>query len=266
VPSASPIPPSRATRLARLALAGLLLAGLTVGCREGEDDERAERGERTEHAATSAAPASTAAADAQGHVASTTAAGPVPAAVVALGEHGEDLYDAVNAGRWPKAQALLDSARSAARSLPASSSGLAATAQGELPGVLDSLAQAIASKQQARALALANRVTYMATELTRPYAQAVPVEVQLLDYYGRELELGASAKDQARITQAATDIQRTWSAVKPAVEQHGGQKQATHTDALVTKIIAAQTPAEAGRLARSFLDEVDDLEKVFTKR
>jgi hypothetical protein len=187
----------------------------------------------------------------------------VPAAVVDVGEHGEGVYDEVKAKHWAKAKALVDSLDASAKALPADSriSGERA----ELVSALDTLRAAVAAKQALPALEAANRVTYAGAKMSAPFNPAIPVDVVLLDYYGRELEIGAARNDPARLKSTAGEIRRTWDAVKPQVISHGGTAAAKTTDSLVAKIEAAKSPAEYGKLAKPFLDVVDELEKPFTK-
>ena len=186
-----------------------------------------------------------------------------PRAVADVGEYGEQIYDQVVGSHWDKAKPLMDSLDAAAKALPDESRNAAERAQ--LTGTLDTLRSALAAKQRDAAAEAANRVTYLAARISAPYNPATPVDVVLLDYYGRELEVQAARKDMPKLKATAADIRRTWDAVKPQVVSHGGAAAAAKTDSLVAKIEAAKSPAEFSRLAKPFLDVVDELEKPFTK-
>jgi hypothetical protein len=192
----------------------------------------------------------------------TTSSAP-PLAVVNVGEYGEQIYDAAVAAQWAKATSLMDSLDAAAKALPDESRNAADRTR--LTPVLDTLRSAVAAKQRGPATEAANRVTYLAARISAPYNPAVPVDVVLLDYYGRELEVGAARKDMARLKATAADIRRTWDAVKPQVVSHGAAAAAARTDTLVSQIEAAKSPAEYAKLAKPFLDVVDELEKPFEK-
>lgn len=190
--------------------------------------------------------------------------GSVPATLSAVGGFGEGLYDAIKAGNWTKAASITDSLNTAVPAL--TSSGDAATYQSQLTALLDTLKRTVPAHQQRAALKAANRVTYLEAKMTAQYRPTTPAEVLLLDYYGRELEIWSVEKNEAQLAQTATDIQNTWNGLRPAIQARGRGDQATHTDSLVTMLSAARTPPEYARLAKPFLDEVDELEKVFTKQ
>lgn len=190
----------------------------------------------------------------------TTATKPtasVPPSVDAVGTHGEDLYDQVKAGSWKKASEHLDSLRAAIAQLPAD-----VNTKASLTALTDSLSRDIAGKRREQGMIDANRVTYLAAEMTRPYASTVPVQVMLLDYDGRELEIWSAARDNEKLAATKRDLRRTWDEIRPEIQKRN-PKQAEHTETLVARIEAAKTPAELSKLATPFLDEVDLLENVF---
>ncbi len=87
----------------------------------------------------------------------------------------------------------------------------------------------------------------------------------MLDYYGRELQIGASEGDAGvpRLQRTANSIQSTWEAVRPRVEQRGGATESQRFSTLVGRVVIARTPAAYGAVAIPILDEVDRLEAVF---
>jgi hypothetical protein len=186
-----------------------------------------------------------------------------PRAVADVGEYGEQIYDQAVGSHWDKAAPLMDSLNAAAKALPDESRNAAERTQ--LTRVLDTLRSALTAKQRGAATAAANRVTYLAAKISAPYRPATPVDVVLLDYYGRELEVQAARKDMTALKATAADIRRTWDSVKGQVVSHGGAAAAAKTDSLVARIEAAKSPAEYSRLAKPFLDVVDELEAPFAK-
>lgn len=184
-----------------------------------------------------------------------------PPTIARVGELGENAYDAVQANQWSKAGPLADSIASGARTLPT----LGGTSAAEMAQTTDSFKAAVARRDRSAALHAANRVTRLAIEMGARYTSAMPSDVMMLDYYGRELELGAAAQDTVALRRTASDIERTWAAVRPAVESHGGAMEAKRFGDLVAQVGGATTPVAYGRLAKPLLDEVDNLEKVFAK-
>lgn len=254
--------PMRAPRsLARpvIAVAAMILASLAA-CGGGSPKTTAAD---STTAATNSAVASANNAATPAARGSATAPGTVPPALNAIGTDGEDLYDAVKAGNWAKARSITDSLDASVRALPSGQG--AAPQQQQLSAEVDSLHHFVSGKQQSAAIKAANQITYLQAKMTAQYHPAVPADVVLLDYYGREIEIWSGEKNSAKLTQTSNDIQQTWNTLRPMVQAHGGASQATSTDDLVKRIAAAKTPAQYAPLAKPFLDDVDALEKVFTK-
>jgi hypothetical protein len=182
----------------------------------------------------------------------------VPTAVADVGTHGEDLYDEAKAANWTKARAILDS-------LDKSASELKANERSELSGALDTLRSAVAAHDRERAVEAANRVTFIGAHLTEAYQPKMPADIVRLDYYGRELEIWAARNDLGKLASTRDALRRTWDAVKPNVISHGGSAAAARTDSLVARLASATTAKEYARVAKPFLDVVDELEKPFEK-
>ncbi|HEY0995671.1 MAG TPA: hypothetical protein VGD77_06760 [Gemmatimonadaceae bacterium] len=195
-----------------------------------------------------------------------SATGPViPPAVAAAAHHGENVYDAVHASDWARASASLDSLRIGTRGL-VSSGGVADTLRGQLIAHLDTLSGAVRARLRLDALREANEVTRLAAEASRPFAPSVPVEVTLLDYDGRLLELWAEQGNLAALHASTTRLRQDWQAVRARVEARpGGPAEATAFEALVVRAEAATTGPEFGAIAPPILDKVDSLEQLFVQ-
>ena len=232
------------------------LAGAAAACRGGQGAARTD----TAAAANAAASGSSnTGANANGNANASagtvsTAPGTVPASIDAIGHHGENAYDMVKAGSWAGARASVDSLRPMLDSIP----GSATIAFRELD-------RSVARKDQRAALLASNRLTQLGALLAEPYHPAVPAQVMLLDFDGRELEIWAAANDRARLRETVSAMRRTWNAVRPQVEARGGHTEATRFDALVRRVETATTPTDFARLATPVLDAVDTLEQVFTR-
>jgi hypothetical protein len=192
------------------------------------------------------------------------ATAPIPAAINDVGTYGEDLYDQAKTGNWVVTKAYLDSLHAAATNLP--STDQIKSQRSQLDSAIAALDKAVAAHNSAAALEAANRVTFLSAQMTTPYHGATPTEVLLLDYYGRELDIWSARKNTAKLKETAAALTSTWNALRPTVEKNGGAVAARQTDALVAQINAAKSPAQYARVATPFLNEVDELEKVFTKQ
>jgi len=195
----------------------------------------------------------------------TTTNANVPTSVSQTGEYGENIYDAAKANNWTQASTKLNSLKDAAKRLDNESRINENPNEDQLDGAIAALNQSVAAKNQLATMSSANRVTLLAANLSAPFNPQVPVAVVKLDYYGRQLEIGAMAKDITQLKQTANDIAGTWSTVRPAVESHGGSVEAQNFNNLVSRVEAAKSVNEYSSLATPVLNQVDNLEKVFTK-
>ena len=189
----------------------------------------------------------------------------VPESLVNVGEFGENAYDLAKASDWSKVTEKLNALKEETKKL----SGDLKDAKAEhkrLSEVLGNLAKAVAAKDKLAAMREANQITKIAADLTEPFNPQIPAAVTRLDFYGRELELGTETKDKAQLKAAAEGLRKNWDKIRPAVKSKGGDAEAKRFDALMTSLEAAKTVEDYGKLVRPFLDEVDNLEKVFTKK
>jgi len=189
----------------------------------------------------------------------------VPKPLESMGRYSENLYDAARANDWTAAVAQLDTLKRAATDLSTignTSTELKADVNAQL-AVIDT---SVSNRNRAATLRAANEVTRLAAELARPYKPSVPVEITLLDYSGRELELWAEVGDLAKLDAATTAMRQTWNAVRKTVEgRPNGVAVAASFEALVSRADAATTVSDYAAVATPILDEVDKLEGVFTK-
>jgi len=182
----------------------------------------------------------------------------VPTSLIDAGEFGENIYDAAKTGDWKTAIAKLDKLKNAAQKMMDEKIGSA-----DFDAILEKLEKAVAAKDKSASLIESNQITFEVANLTAKYNPAVPIEVVKLDFYGRELEIWAAAKDEAKLQETAKLIRQNWDTVKSKIEAKGGKKQAAVFENLVVKTEAAKTLADYAKLATPILDEVDNLEKVF---
>lgn len=186
--------------------------------------------------------------------------GKVPVSLSDAGEYGENTYDMAKANDWTKAAEKL-------RELKQSQSQLASQniKSPQLDQAIAALEKDVAAKDRLATLRDANQVTFVVADLTAKYNPPIPVEITKLDYYGRELETEAMAKDEAKLKSTAQALRDTWNRVKPKVEAKGGTKQAQNFETLIAKTDAANNATDYAKIAAPILDEVDSLEKVFEK-
>jgi hypothetical protein len=187
---------------------------------------------------------------------------PPAAATEEIGHYAENLYDWARTGNWAKAQADLAALRTAMANLE--STGQATDLHGahELLATIEKDVQAHGARSLMHA---ANDMTRAAAEINRPFHSKVPVEVTLLDYYGRELELWAEEGNTAKLNETRSKLGETWDKVRPAVVAAGGNTEAAQFGALVAQLAKATTSKDFTAVATPILDSVDALENVFNR-
>jgi hypothetical protein len=188
---------------------------------------------------------------------------PSPAAATEeIGHYAENLYDWGRTGDWTKAQADLAALKSAVAKLESTGAVTDIHGANERVATIEKAVQA----HNARALThAANDMTRVAAEINRQFNPPVPVEVTLLDYDGRELELWSEERNTAKLNETRTRLQETWNAVRPALVANGGTAEATQFDTLVTQLTKAKTAKDFAATAKPILDSVDLLENAFTR-
>ncbi len=77
-------------------------------------------------------------------------------------------------------------------------------------------------------------------------------------------EIWSAAKDETKLREIAKMIRQNWDAVKAKIEAKGSTKEVTAFESLVAKTDAAKISTDYAKLATPILDEVDNLEKVFS--
>jgi hypothetical protein len=185
----------------------------------------------------------------------------VPKSLVDAGEYGENIYDYAKANDWKKADATI-------AALKETTKKVRADVKNQSPGIdrLEadgaSLDRAVTDQNRHAGMVAANQITRDVAEMSAAYKVIVPVQVVLLDYYGRELEIWAEAQDTSRLQATAREMRKTWDAVRPSIEAKN-PAVAKKFEGLVAQVEAAKAPADYAKVAKPVLDEVDNLEKVF---
>ncbi|GFE69127.1 hypothetical protein [Chroococcus sp. FPU101] len=187
----------------------------------------------------------------------------VPKSLSEVGELGEDLYDMTKANNWTKASTSLTKLETEAKRLARDLQGANQTKLKQLNDNIALLKVALATNNHNVTMQKANQITLIAANLTASYQLKVPIEVTLLDYYGRELEIWSATENTEKLKETANQIKHIWTQVKPSILKQGGTKQAQKFDQLVSQVSLSKSPTQYGRLATPILNEVDNLEKVF---
>ena len=184
-----------------------------------------------------------------------------PTSLSNAGEYGENVYDYAKASDWKNADVKVAALKDAIKKVRSEVKNQSAAVD-HLDTNVAALDRAVTAKDRQAAMREANQVTLDVANMTTAYKLSVPVEVTRLDYYGRELEVWAQAKDANKLPATAREMRQTWDSLRPSIEARSATEAKTF-DALVAQVESAKTPADYARVATHVLDEVDNLEKLF---
>jgi len=195
----------------------------------------------------------------------------IPAALSAIEGAAEDGYDKGLAGDFAAAKAAAATVGdqwAAYRPQAIRDGAQAAWLTGMDGAVAGFRTAAAAGTDKVTVARAANAISAWMDKFFGLYSNPVPVEVIRLDYLGREVVLDAMSADFVAAARQDSEIEATWTQVRPKVVAAGGTQQAKDTDAalveLATAIQAKDGPATIAK-ANAVLDLVDSLEGVFAK-
>jgi hypothetical protein len=191
----------------------------------------------------------------------TAYADSAPSALLVVGETAKELFDAARLSNWPDADVALQDMKTSAADLPNTWSrpDLASQLQRRLAEVEDT----VSARQRVQTMDFANGITRLVADLSAEYQTPLPYALVLLDYYGRELELGIAAGDQARLKRATADLRQTWNRFQRIILQRGAVEDARRFTDSVAQLEGAQTPGDFVESIRAELAAVDRLNKIF---
>lgn len=191
-----------------------------------------------------------------------TAADRPPSALVDVGESAEALFDAAHSSDWRGALERLRDLDAAAAALPMDLPKRDLVAQ--LRSRVQDIRQSVTAHDRVNTMDYANGVTRIVADLSGEFQTTVPVEVVLLDYYGRQLELGIAAGRQSTLAQATTDVRSTWNRIERTILERGHVDEARRFTDIVVQLEGARRPDDFVAPTRAELAAVDGLERIFT--
>jgi hypothetical protein len=122
---------------------------------------------------------------------------------------------------------------------------------------------AIAAKNRLDVMRYSNRITLIAATVAVPFKPAVPTELLLLDYNGRELEIWSEAKKTDKLSNIVIRMHLAWQTLMPKLIEQNGIKELRRFSDLMGHLELARTPEEYGRLSRQVLLETDAMKVIF---
>jgi hypothetical protein len=184
-----------------------------------------------------------------------------PAALVRVGESAEGLFDAAAASNWLTATEQVQGLSEAASQLPPHLPKADLVAQ--LRTRIDDVKQSAAARRRVETMDFANSITRIVADLSAEFQTEVPIDVVMLDYYGRQLELGIATGNQSTLTRATADLRQQWNRIEPTIERRGHVDEARRFKDIVVQLEGARRPAECAAPTRAELEAVDRLEAIF---
>ncbi len=179
-----------------------------------------------------------------------------------ISQSSQQLYKLIKAHHWRKAEAEN-------RKLHNLTNDLATKFQPKIPefkkltAKIDLIDQAIANKDTQIAMRNSNQITFVVAEINKRFLQKVPVEVTLLNYYERELEIWIPTGNKPWLRKTANNISRNWLSIRPLVLANGDKKEAHKFDMLISTLAHASSLNDYIQATTLLQKEQDSLEKVF---
>jgi hypothetical protein len=198
----------------------------------------------------------------------TATAAPVayapPAALVTIGESAEGLFDAARSSQWQTATAQLQTLNEAASQVPPDlpKSDLVA----ELRSRIEDVRRSAVAQRRVETMESANSITRIVADLSADFQVEVPIDVVMLDYYGRQLQIGIATTNQSTLTQATADLRQRWDRIALTIERLGHVDEVRRFTDIVVQLEGARRPADFAAPARAELEAVDRLEMIFRSR
>src|SRR5450631_3349842 len=138
-----------------------------------------------------------------------------PSALMEVGDAAESLFNAANSKDWRAAAGQLEALQASAADLPGDLRKPDLVVQ--LRSRVDNLGQTVRAHQRIETMDDANGITRLVAELATKYQTRIPYEVILLDYYGRQLELGIAGARLPLLKQTTADLRSTWNMIERTI-------------------------------------------------
>ena len=99
--------------------------------------------------------------------------------------------------------------------------------------------------------------------MNKNFPKKIPIEVTLLNYYERELEIWIPTENKPWLGKTAKKISRTWLSIRPLVLSHGNKIEVHKFDILMVTLNQASLFNDYIEITTLLQREQDNLERVF---
>lgn len=191
---------------------------------------------------------------------------PLPKEVAVVGEKAEDVIDLLLKRNWAGAQPIIDAI---VQNGPAVEKEMQQT---HVPALMsyefDYLVFRLQEltherKQPIQAALVANQITAIMIDLEGFYAHSAPLEIAWMDYFGREIVLTAQVpNDYGILKKRISQLDQTWTALKPSILDHNGKSVADSVDQVMTDLKKQPSQSQVVKDGNRILELVDQMEKL----
>ncbi|MGA7936817.1 MAG: hypothetical protein WCA35_24890 [Kovacikia sp.] len=172
------------------------------------------------------------------------------------------IYNLVKADNWAEANTQLASLQETMLRLKANNR-VSKADFAHLNALIMALKGSVSARHH-QAMYDTNQLAMTAVQLAKQSNPQIQVEVAMLDYYGRELEIWSERGNTAKLKTVADRINQTWSSLRPEIQTlHVPAQVQQFDDTLVALVQTATSPTEYRLLATPLLVEVNNLQRLF---
>ena len=190
------------------------------------------------------------------------AVSPLPDALAALSNDSERLYSLANADDWSNIPRTANAIRLDYNQLPITLTDFPAQSTQLASAIMD-LNQQVLGHHRYPIMRSVNRIMLIAARLAAPFRPRVPFAIELLGYYGREIEVGAMTGDIGAVNNAASQLPQVLTKLHSTIVQRESVTAAEGLDNIAALLVHAGTPDDDHQLALLIADEVANLRRIF---
>ncbi len=173
-----------------------------------------------------------------------------------IADSAKSIFDLAKVNRWSEATESFTALEKTAQTLKANPE-INKTDIAKLNSWIIPLGNLIAAKQPL-AMDTANQLAMVASQLTIQPNSKTPVEVAMLDYYGRELEIWSTRGNTVKLKDIANKIIHIWSDLRPSVQSKSSTVHVLPIDdTLISLLGDAESSDEYKLLSAPLLAEVN---------
>ncbi len=192
-----------------------------------------------------------------------TALDPPPAPLTQIGDAATQIFEDARLSRWNNASLTARVLRESRSAFP--TGGLAPDLIAQLRTHITGVERGVHARRRAATMDEANGLSRIVIELSAHYQARVPADVMLLDYYGRQIEIGLARSQPATLRRATADLRQTWNTVEPSILGKGDVDDARRFTDVVVQLEEARRPADYAKPVLAERAEAERIENIFVQ-